>query len=84
MTKKDIVRSIAKQMSLSQGLVYKVVQRTLAAITEALVREQHLELRDFGVFEVRIRAPRRARNPRTNQWVNVPSRAVVAFRPAGR
>jgi nucleoid DNA-binding protein len=64
-------------------LVHEIVQRTFAAVTEALVREQRLELRDFGVFEVRVRAARKVRNPRTNERLDLPSRVVVAFR-AGR
>jgi nucleoid DNA-binding protein len=45
------------------------------------VREGRIELRNFGVFEVRQRKPRKARNPRTGEQVKVPARRVVTFKP---
>ena len=80
MLKRDIVRSIAAELQLSQGQVQRIVQKTFEMITEALVREQRIELRGFGVFEIRVRAPRLGRNPRTNERVEVPRRAAVAFK----
>jgi len=81
MTKKEIVQRIAARTRLSQGAVRAVVQQVFGEIVEALVQEQRIELRNFGVFEVRMRAPRKARNPRTNEWLRVPRRAWVVFRP---
>lgn len=81
MTKKEIVRKIAGELSLSQGLVHDVVQRAFDEIVEALIRERRIELRNFGVFDVRIRAARKARNPRTNERLDVPRRMAVVFRP---
>ena len=80
-TKKDIVNTIAARMQLKQSVVNEVVQRTFDAITETLSREQRVELRDFGVFKIRTRAPRQARNPRTNQRIVVPARSTVSFKP---
>jgi nucleoid DNA-binding protein len=57
------------------------VQRTLDAIIHTLVSEGRIELRNFGVFEVKRRAPRKARNPRTGDKVYVPSKNVVTFKP---
>jgi integration host factor subunit beta len=57
------------------------VQRTLDAIIQTLVSEGRIELRNFGVFEVKRRAPRKARNPRTGDKVYVPSKNVVTFKP---
>jgi len=82
MTKKDIVKQIASELGVSQSLVYEVVQRTFDGITETLAAEHRIELRNFGVFEIRLRAPRKARNPRTNERVDVPQRAAVSFKPA--
>jgi len=80
-TKKDIVKQIAKKLGLPQGDTKKVVQSTLDMIVAVLATEGRLELRDFGVFQVKQRAARRARNPKTNQEVLVPPRKVVTFRP---
>jgi nucleoid DNA-binding protein len=46
-----------------------------------LLNEGRIELRNFGVFEVKRRRARKARNPRTGEKVNVPARMVVAFKP---
>jgi hypothetical protein len=48
---------------------------------ETLVEERRIELRNFGVFEVKERAARKARNPRTGQRVDVPEKFVVTFKP---
>lgn len=81
MTKKDIVKSIATDLNVSQNLVYEIVQRTFDSIIDTLANQKRVELRNFGVFEVRLRAARKARNPRTNERVDVPERIAVAFKP---
>jgi nucleoid DNA-binding protein len=81
MTKKDMAKAIAAEMSLKQTQALALVQRVFDGIVEALVQEGRIELRNFGVFEVRKRRPRRARNPRTGEQVDVPARLVVTFKP---
>ena len=81
MTKKDIVKTIAADADLTQLKVKEIVQRTFDEIIETLVRDGKLELRNFGVFRVRKRAARPARNPRTNDAVSVPAKCVVTFKP---
>ena len=81
MTKKDMTKAIAEEMGLTHGWATEVIQRVLDAITEALCEEGRLELRNFGVFEVRERKPRTARNPRTGETVQVPAKRVVSFKP---
>lgn len=81
MTKKDIVRTISDEVGLTQQKTKKIVQRTFDSIIETLVREGRIELRNFGVFEVKLRAARRARNPRTGDEVIVPEKHVVTFKP---
>lgn len=81
MTKKEIVKQIADQVGLTQVETKQVVQRTFEAIINAIATEQRIELRNFGVFEVKERAPRKARNPRTGEPVDVPAKKVVVFKP---
>lgn len=81
MTKKDIVRTISDEVGLTQQQTKKIVQRTFDSIIETLVKEGRIELRNFGVFEVKPRAARRARNPRTGDEVIVPEKHVVTFKP---
>ena len=81
MTKKEIVKKISEDIGLTQLKTKDIVQRTLDAIIQTLVAEGRIELRNFGVFEVKQRAPRKARNPRTGDKVYVPSKNVVTFKP---
>ena len=81
LTKKDLVLMVAKETSITQVDVKRVVQRTLDHLVESLKAGQTVELRNFGVFKVRQRAPRRGRNPKTGQEVPVPSKRVVVFKP---
>lgn len=81
MTKKDIVRVISEEVGLTQQQTKRIVQMTFDAIIESLIRERRIELRNFGVFEVKERAARKARNPRTGDEVIVPEKHVVTFKP---
>lgn len=79
MTKKDIVQRIAEDMQLDQTVVKGVVQRCLDSIIDIAATTGRLELRNFGVFRVKKRAARKARNPRTNQEVRVPAKLVLTY-----
>ena len=82
MTKHDLVARISDQTGLTQIDVAKVVERTLDNITETLSRGQSIELRNFGVFEVRHRKPRMGRNPSDpSRQYPIPAQAVVKFKP---
>ncbi len=81
MTKKDIVKSIAEQLDLPQLRTRELVQRTFDALIESLVREGRVELRNFGVFQIKRREARMARNPRTGEQVPVLAKSVVIFKP---
>jgi len=80
-TKKEIVKTISEEIGLTQLKTKEIVQKTFDAIVEALVEEKRIELRNFGVFEVKKRAARKARNPRTGDKVYVPEKFVVTFKP---
>ena len=80
-TKKEIVKRIAEHTALTQVQTKEVVQRSFDAIIDAIVEEGRIELRNFGVFEVKLRRPRKARNPRTGDKVSVPAKNVVTFKP---
>ena len=81
MTKKEIVKTISEEIGLTQLKTKEIVQKTFDAIVETLVEDGRIELRNFGVFEVKKRAARKARNPRTGQRVDVPEKFVVTFKP---
>jgi nucleoid DNA-binding protein len=82
MTKRDLVSHISNETGMIQMDVQKIVQLTLDGISDAVARGQKVELRNFGVFEVRTRKPRVGRNPNEpNTNVTIPSRTVVRFKP---
>jgi nucleoid DNA-binding protein len=82
MTKRDLVVRISEETGLVQQQVLEVVQKTLDYISEALARGETVELRKFGVFEVKVRKARIGRNPNAPaNDVRIPPRAVVKFKP---
>lgn len=81
MTKKEIVKTISEEIGMTQLKTKEIVQKTFNAIVDTLVDERRIELRNFGVFEVKKRAARKARNPRTGQRVDVPQKFVITFKP---
>lgn len=82
MTKRDLVVRISEETGLVQQDVLNVVQKTLDYISNAVTTGQKVELRNFGVFEVKIRKARVGRNPNAPAAdVPIPPRAVVKFKP---
>jgi len=65
---------------MPQTTVKRIVQMTFDNITEVLVTEGRLELRDFGVYEVKSRKPRKARNPKTGEQVMMPAHKAITFK----
>ena len=80
MTKKEMVRDIALELKIDQVLTKEIVQLCLDGILQVIRDQGRIELRNFGVFEMKQRAPRKARNPKTNQEVHVPAKRVLSFR----
>ncbi|HZU35194.1 MAG TPA: HU family DNA-binding protein [Gemmataceae bacterium] len=81
MTKKEIVKQISERIGLTQLKTKEIVQQAFDAIVETLLEDGRIELRNFGVFEVKRRKARKARNPRTGDKVDVPPKNVVTFKP---
>jgi nucleoid DNA-binding protein len=82
MTKRDLVVRISEETGLVQQQVLNVIQRTLDHISEAVAKGETVELRNFGVFEVKVRKARIGRNPNLPEKdVRIPPRAVVKFKP---
>jgi integration host factor subunit beta len=79
-TKKELVNRIAERTGHTKVVVKDILQRFLDEIIGELSEGNRLEFREFGVFEVRERAARRAQNPRTLEKVSVPAKRVVKFK----
>jgi integration host factor subunit beta len=80
-TKRQLVISVAEQLGITQNEVSDVVQTTLETITEALATGDRLEIRNFGVFEVKVRDARLGRNPRTGESVPIAEKRIPIFKP---
>src|SRR5882757_4278834 len=81
LTKRDLVIRISEETGLIQNQVFDVVQKTLDYIAESLAKGDKVELRNFGVFDVKIRKARVGRNPNKPETdVPIPARAMVKFK----
>ena len=82
MTKRDLVMRISEETGLVQQQVLEVIQKTLDYISQAVAEGKTVELRNFGVFEVKVRKARIGRNPNDPERdVPIPPRAIVKFKP---
>ena len=79
-TKKELIDQIADKTQAKRVLVKRIVQTFLDEIIEELCKNNRLEFRDFGVFEIRNRAARIAQNPKTLERVEVPAKRTVKFK----
>ncbi|MDG1898467.1 MAG: integration host factor subunit beta [Phycisphaerales bacterium] len=79
-TKKDLIDRIAEETNQKRTVVKATVQSFLDNVIAELSKGNRLEFRDFGVFEIRDRAPRMAQNPRTLERVPVPAKKTVKFK----
>jgi nucleoid DNA-binding protein len=81
MIKADIVKQIARQLSLKDKEALAVVDRILESMRDVIAANGRLEIRDFGVFQVKTRKPRVGRNPKDKKEYPIPPRAVITFKP---
>lgn len=79
-TKKELVNRIAEKTGVTKVVAKEIIQSFLDAIISELADGNRLEFREFGVFESRERAARRAQNPRTLEKVDVPAKRIVKFK----
>jgi len=79
-TKKEVIDRIAENTNNKRGVVKPVIQSFLDEIIDELAKNNRLEFRDFGVFETKMRAARRAQNPKTMEQVQVPAKRSVKFK----
>lgn len=80
-TKRELVIRVASTLGMTQNEVASIIDAAFDHLAASLAHGERWELRDFGVFEVKTRASRIGRNPRTGAQVPVPARRVVTFRP---
>ena len=80
-TKQDIIQSVCERLDLPKPQAAQLVQATFDALTESLIRDGRVELRNFGIFQIKRRQARIGRNPKTGEQVRVAPRSTVTFKP---
>ena len=81
MNKSELVKGVAERADLSRKDATDAVDAVFSAITEALSKDEKVQLVGFGSFEVRSRAERKGRNPQTGDETKIPATLIPAFRP---
>ena len=81
MVKAELISQVANSLNLPKNEVALIVNTVFTSIADSLVAGEKVELRGFGSFRIRQRQPRRGRNPRTGEPVNVPAKVVPYFKP---
>ena len=80
MNKKDLIKAVADASALTNKDAEKAINALTAAITDALKKGEKVQLVGFGTFEVRERAAKQGRNPRTGEAMEIPASKLPAFR----
>lgn len=80
-SKKEIVKTVSERHGLTTTQTAQVIQVFMDQIIEELARGSRIEFREFGIFELKRRQSRVARNPKTGDSVKVPEKTVVSFKP---
>ncbi len=81
MTKAELVEEVSRASDLTKKHSEVIVDTVFRTIIEALHRGEKIELRGFGSFRLRKREPRKGRNPKTGDQVDVPPKKVPYFKP---
>jgi DNA-binding protein HU-beta len=81
MTKKEIIENVATAAGISKAAAERAVNTMMESIKESLASGDNVLLVGFGRFSVRERAPRKCRNPKTGEIIEIPARKVVKFKP---
>jgi integration host factor subunit beta len=80
MTKADLINIVAKRLDITQVQSGIIVEAALRSVVNALQNGQEVEIRGFGSFRFRNRAPRKGRNPKTGEKVDVPPKKIPYFK----
>ncbi len=81
MTKAELVEEVSRVSDLTKKHSEVIVDTVFRSIIQALQRGEKIELRGFGSFRLRKREPRKGRNPKTGDRVDVPPKKVPYFKP---
>ena len=80
MNKTELIAAVAEKAELSKKDAEAAITATIEAITEALQKEEKVQLVGFGSFEVKKRAERMGRNPQTKETITIPASKTPVFK----
>jgi DNA-binding protein HU-beta len=80
MIKADIVKNVADTLKMKETDALRIVDAILESTKEIIVRDKRLEIRDFGVFQLKERKARIGRNPKNKKEYPIPARKVVTYK----
>lgn len=82
MVRKEIIDQISEKTGLNKVIVKRVVDEFLKTLSDAFVRGERIELRNFGVFYLKRFKRKVGRNPKTGEEVIIPERDKIVFKPS--
>ena len=80
MNKTELVAAVAEKTGMTKKDAERVINATVEAITETLVKGEKVQVSGFGIFEVKAREARIGRNPRTKETIQIPATRLPAFK----
>ena len=81
-TRKDLARAINEKLGFSQRSAEEIIDTFFATMKSTLISGESIKLVHFGTLGVRKKSPRRGRNPRTGDAMEISSRSMVTFKPS--
>lgn len=81
-TRKDLAKAINEKLGFSQRSAEEIVDTVFATMKSTLINGESIKLVHFGTLSVRKKSPRRGRNPRTGDAMEISSRSMVTFKPS--
>ena len=81
-TRKDLAKAIHRKMGFSQRSAEEIVDTFFATMKSTLLKGESIKLVHFGTLSVRNKSPRKGRNPRTGEAMEISSRSMVSFKPS--
>lgn len=80
--KASLSKALAQETGLTQDQALQATNTLLKLMSQTLIQNERLELRNFGIFEIKHQKPRKLKHPKTGQPITVPSQKIVRFKAA--
>jgi integration host factor subunit alpha len=83
-TRKDLAKAINEKLGFSQRSAEEIIDTVFSTMKATLISGESIKLVHFGTLSIRKKTPRRGRNPRTGDAMEISSRSMVTFKPSKR